>query len=240
MHNETLGSHCKRVARYAGDLAEAMGLDAVTTANIKLAALMHDVGLIGIPANKVQRLLMGEEKSHEFLSLYRQHTDFQIRPLTTSERYQDMAAIIRSHHEFMDGSGFPRGLKGEDIPLGSRLLAVADRYDLLKQQAPAATLPRQVLDTLEREAQRRYDKDIFYCFMEVILADDPFHRIEAVDVDKLASGMVLAEPVLSRSGVKLLAAETVLNREHIHRIRRYGRHLSLKLPIRIYAARVIS
>jgi len=240
LHNEFLGGHCQRVARYAGDLCEALGMDAAFTANVKLAALMHDIGLIGIPTKTVRRLLLGEEKTHEFVSLYRQHPDFQIRPLTSSHRYKEMTTIIRAHHELMDGSGFPAGLKGEAIPLGSRIIAVADRYDLLKQQAAAATLPRQILELLEREAQRRYDRDVYYCFMEVILADDPFHRIAAADIDTLTAGMVLAEPVLSRSGVKLLAAETVLSREHIHRIRRYARHLSLKLPIRIYTARSAS
>ena len=237
LHNDFLGGHCKRVARYAGDLAAALGLDARTMANVKLAALMHDIGLIGIPSRRVVRLMQGEEKAHEFVTLYRQHPDIQIRPLTTSERFSEIADFIRAHHELMDGSGFPKGIKGDRIPLGSRIIAVADRCDLLKQHAPVTTLPRQILETLEREAHRRYDFDIFCRFMEMMLQGDPFYRIEAVDIKDLAGGMVLAEPVLSHSRVKLLAAETVLNRDQIQRIRRYARHLSLKLPIRVYATR---
>ncbi len=238
MHNEFLGGHCQRVARYAGDLAAAMGQDAAFTDTVKLAALMHDVGLIGIPADKVQRLLLGREKNPEFVSLFRQHTDFQIRPLTTSDRYQEMAAVIRAHHELMDGSGFPRGLRGDAIPLGSRLIAVADRYDLLKQKAPKKTPPGQILDVFETETQPKYDREIFRCFKEVILANDQFHGVRNVDLETLSDGMALAEPILSQSGVKLLAAETILNREHIQRIRRFARNLSLKLPLRVYTARM--
>jgi response regulator RpfG family c-di-GMP phosphodiesterase len=234
MRDEFLGGHCRRVSQYAGDLSEALGLGQKAKANVKLAALLHDVGLIGIPHKTLLNILTGKEPSKENIDIYRAHPDVEVRPITSTERFKDIAKMIRAHHENMDGTGFPNNLKGKEIPIGSRIISVADDYDLKKQLSQEPVVPRKILEDMEQEVESKYDEKVFFPFMLMILTNDPFHRIVNARLDQLTAGSVLAEPIASESGVKLLGADTVLNDAQIERIRRFAGHLKLIQPVKVY------
>jgi hypothetical protein len=120
--------HCKRVADFTDLLCKQLGLSHDLTEEIVLAARVHDVGKIGI--RDAVLLKAGRLTEEEFAHI-REHPDIGAR---LTARFPDFAKgtrYIRHHHEKWDGSGYPMGLKGKDIPLGARIIAVADTYDAI-------------------------------------------------------------------------------------------------------------
>ena len=132
-HESELTAHLDGVARYASLLARAIGLPANEVEAIRLAAPLHDVGKIGIPTETLRK--PGRLDDRE-LELMRRHTVIGQQILAGSRWpvIQCAERIALSHHECWDGSGYPYGRSGEDIPLEARIVAVADVYDALISQ----------------------------------------------------------------------------------------------------------
>lgn len=134
-HDFETGNHLLRMSRYARQIAEAMGIDSDHSEMIELAAPMHDIGKIGIPdriLKKPGRLTLEEFaviKTHPVIG-------HQILEGSTSPVIQLGATIALSHQERFDGSGYPYGLSGGDIPLEGRIVAVADVFDALTSRRP--------------------------------------------------------------------------------------------------------
>jgi two-component system response regulator RpfG len=129
------GAHLKRMAKYSGLIARGIGLSDDEIETIELAAPMHDIGKIGIPdaiMQKTQRLNAGE------LLVMQTHARIGYDILKDSpSRFSQAAAIIAlNHHEKFDGSGYPSGLRGQDIPLKARIVALADVFDALTSKRP--------------------------------------------------------------------------------------------------------
>jgi two-component system, response regulator RpfG len=128
-------NHYWRVARYARLVAEALGLSAKECAQIELAAQLHDIGMIGLPDAIVQS---DAPLSEEETDMMYAHTEIGHNLLQGGPSpLLDLASqIALHHHEHWDGSGHPRGLAGEDIPLAARIVAVANCYDELTRRYP--------------------------------------------------------------------------------------------------------
>jgi len=120
--------HSSRVAYYAYLLANALKLDKKICQDVYIAGLLHDVGKIGIPDNIL--LKPGKLDSEEF-ELIKLHSSISGQIVKTIPHYSYLSKIVSSHHENYDGSGYPLGLKAEEIPLEARLLAIADVFDAL-------------------------------------------------------------------------------------------------------------
>jgi diguanylate cyclase (GGDEF)-like protein/putative nucleotidyltransferase with HDIG domain len=124
--------HSKNVSEMAGNIARAAGFSEEAVRKIEAAGLLHDIGKIGVPdniLNKPGRLTDDEMliiKNHPVTSSH----------IIESTSLKDLAQIIRAHHERWDGMGYPDGLKGEDIPVESRILALADTYDAMTTDRP--------------------------------------------------------------------------------------------------------
>lgn len=129
------GAHIQRMAHYSHIIAQRLGLDRETCDMILDAAPMHDVGKLGIPD---QILLKPGRLTPEEMAVMRQHAEigYDILKDSNSAVLQMAATIALSHHEKFDGSGYPRGLSGEDIPLVGRIVAVADVFDALTSERP--------------------------------------------------------------------------------------------------------
>jgi hypothetical protein len=125
--------HSRAVATYSRDIAERMGLHPSEQERAFLSGLVHDIGKIGLPAtllNKEGRLTLDELREME------RHSEIGERILSKVEAYADVALIVRHHHERMDGEGYPDGIRGSEVPLISRIIAVADAYNAMTSDRP--------------------------------------------------------------------------------------------------------
>ncbi len=133
--DKTTGNHLMRMARYSGVIAQHLGLGAETVHVIEVAAPMHDIGKIGIPDSV---LIKEGPLTPEQLEIMRTHPRIGYDILKGSpSKYLSMGSIIAlGHHEKYDGTGYPNGLHGDDIPIVARIVAVADVFDALVSERP--------------------------------------------------------------------------------------------------------
>jgi cyclic di-GMP phosphodiesterase len=130
--SETVG-HCKRVTAFTMAMAKAMNLPLETLPQIARAAFLHDIGKMAIPDRILQKPgpLDDEERG-----VMRTHCEIGYKMLLRIPFLREAAEIVLSHQEFYDGSGYPRGLRGDEIPLGARIFAVADAVDAMLSDRP--------------------------------------------------------------------------------------------------------
>ena len=127
-------SHVHRVQHYAMGLARALGLhDTDTLKAIQAAALLHDTGKLAVPERILNK--PGKLTAAEFDTM-KLHVDVGADILSSIDFPYPVVPIVRAHHENWDGSGYPNGLRGEDIPIGARILSVVDCYDALTSDRP--------------------------------------------------------------------------------------------------------
>ena len=125
--------HSAAVAIYARDIAQRMGLDQDQQELAHLCGLVHDIGKIGLPAGLLEKpgaLTLEERREMQ------RHSEIGERILANVDTYSEIAAVVRHHHERVDGQGYPDGLPSDDIPLLSRIIAVADAYNAMTSDRP--------------------------------------------------------------------------------------------------------
>jgi len=147
--------HARRVARLAAGTAKRMGLRRREVVRVRRAASLHDIGKLETPAAVVNK--PGPLDPEEF-TLVKRHAIAGER-IVAGLGDPELAAIVRHHHERFDGMGYPDGLAGEEIPLGARILAVADTFDALTSPRPYRPASRacDALDLLSIEAGAQLD-----------------------------------------------------------------------------------
>ncbi|MCD8024011.1 MAG: diguanylate cyclase [Candidatus Gastranaerophilales bacterium] len=126
--------HSTSVSRYSEALARAVGLPENEVERIRLGALLHDIGKIGIPENVLRK---PSKLTDEEWEIMKQHPAIGAeKVLAPNESLRDLIPIVKYHHEHYDGSGYPYGLKGEDIPYAARIVAIADAFHALISDRP--------------------------------------------------------------------------------------------------------
>jgi putative nucleotidyltransferase with HDIG domain len=156
--------HCRRVARHAERIARAMHLSEAEIARIRTAAVVHDLGKIYTPREILEK--PGALTDEEFAVVKLHSADGA--DMLRSVRDPELAAIVRHHHERLDGGGYPDGLVGERIPLGARIVAVADTFDAVTSNRPyrRAHSQKRGLEILTKEASHQLDGRAVAAFME--------------------------------------------------------------------------
>ncbi len=124
----SIGGHCERIASLAEQLAYGLKCSEEEVKIIRSAALLHDIGKIGIPDDILQK---PDQLTKEEWSLIRRHADLGAEIVKKASNLSKVADLIKAHHERFDGSGYPGGISGEEIPLGARILAVVDTYSAI-------------------------------------------------------------------------------------------------------------
>jgi putative nucleotidyltransferase with HDIG domain len=154
----TMG-HSERVMHLSVALARELGLDAETTERIRLGSLLHDIGKIGV----IDALLdIHAPLSASEITPMRLHPEVGVAILAPIERLHDVLPGILHHHEWFDGSGYPKGLKGSDIPLEARVISVADAFDAINSNRPYRGSPERTdpLVELRRHVGSQFDPDV--------------------------------------------------------------------------------
>jgi putative nucleotidyltransferase with HDIG domain len=160
---ETEG-HCQRVTAFTITIARAMGVDKALLRHIARGAFLHDIGKMGVPDSILRKPgpLTPEERD-----VMRKHCEIGFAVLERIPFLKEAAEIVLTHQECYDGSGYPRGLKGEQIPLGARIFAVADTLDAMISDRPyRKALPISAArEEIQRHAGKQFDPRVVQVFL---------------------------------------------------------------------------
>ena len=159
--------HLDRVKKIAADIGKAMGMNKRDLKQLELASLLHDIGKIGTYEailNKPAGLTEDE------FSLIKLHADKGAEMLSTIKQLREIVPLIKYHHERYDGKGYPEGLKGEEIPVMSRILCVADAVDSMLVDRPyrKGMAMREIVKELSRESGSQFDPLVINAFLKTL------------------------------------------------------------------------
>ena len=216
-HSPRLVGHARRVAAHVQRVGPLLGLPEMDVKSVVTAALLHDVGLIGVPheiLDKPEPLLSEPERM-----LIRRHPGVGADSVGHLSRLKSVALMIQAHHERYDGHGYPNSLKGEQIPLGARVIAVADGYDHITAPyygEPIPALEAEAIKYLRAERGRAFDPAVVDAFLGAAASSQRQER--TVPIAELTEGMVLAGNLVSPQEILLAAKGTVLTAALIGRL----------------------
>jgi len=164
------GLHSTRLAEWGVRLAGALGLDAESTKSLEVAALLHDIGKVGIRDDVLQNTGVLDD---EEMTLMRQHPEYGWYVLRVFPELEQAALFVLHHHERYDGAGYPAGLEGNEIPLGARIVAVIDAFDAMISTRPYRRgLPfEEAVRRLEQGAGTQFDPVVVDRFVQIAQAE---------------------------------------------------------------------
>src|SRR5204863_7849668 len=167
--------HSAAVAIYAEDIAARMGLASEQQQLAHLCGLVHDIGKIGLPAGLLEKpgaLTLDERREMQ------RHSEIGERILANVETYAEIASVVRHHHERVDGEGYPDALEDNEIPLLSRIIAVADAYNAMTSDRPYrdAMLSRVARLRLAQAVESQFDTTVVAAFEAVLAGSSEAYR----------------------------------------------------------------
>ena len=159
--------HSTRVAKYSGALARAINLPEKEIERIRLGALLHDVGKIGIPETVLKK--EGPLSDEEWVIMKQHPTIGAEKVLMPNASLRDLIPIVKYHHERIDGKGYPEGLANGDIPLAAKIVAIADTYHALTSDRPyrKGMSIEKAVSILEEGAGSQWDADLVRTFISI-------------------------------------------------------------------------
>jgi response regulator RpfG family c-di-GMP phosphodiesterase len=236
-----MAGHSCRVADLSRKVARELKLDETECQNTFLAALLHDIGKIGLPDDLLRRPI--NQMSGDELSRWRRHPSLGEQALLALDSLRGVAAVIRSHHETFDGRGFPDGKSGMTIPIGARILSVANEYDgyiwgTLNGKRYEEESARQMI---AQGRGKRYDPEVVDAFLTVTggikKSNQNTEEVE-LTTGELKVGMVLSRNLVNYDGIVLLTAQQTLTEQVITQLRGFEHSNGSRLEVWIKAASV--
>ncbi|MGM0652354.1 MAG: HD domain-containing phosphohydrolase [Bacillota bacterium] len=166
--NKREEQHSRRVAEIAQALGEAAGMNSEDIKELETIGLLHDIGKIAIDENVLNKEGPLTEIEYAHIKL---HPEIGYRILNTAYEMLDMADYVLNHHEYWDGNGYPRGIAGENIPIQSRIIAIADAYDAMTSARPyrPAKTRDYAIEQLKENAGSQFDPKLVDIFIEKAL-----------------------------------------------------------------------
>lgn len=161
--------HSKRVSQLSYDLGKAINMKGDKLDMLKTAGLLHDIGKIAIDYSIIEKNGKLTEREYEEV---KKHPEIGYRILKTSMDYEDIAKIVLYHHEKIDGSGYPKGIKDNKIPLESKIISIADAYDAMISLRPYKKnkiTKEEAIEELIRCSNTQFDLDIVKVFVEKVI-----------------------------------------------------------------------
>ncbi len=238
LHDPTTGTHSRRVATASEFVAIQMNMTVGEIADIKTAALLHDIGKISIPSKILQKdpaQLTAPEKI-----LINEHPVIGEGILQPIVKLENARKIIRYHHENFNGSGWPDRISGSTIPMGSRIISVADFYDkilYLPSTSSIAARREFALTHLENNSGKLYDPSVVNIFIEFLdvkdMVDSEIKEVP-VPVTKIKDGMVLSQDLYTSKDFLVLTKDTRIGTKELERISQFNNISPILEPAYIY------
>lgn len=168
-------THLKRVVRLSLELADKVGLSEKEKEDLHFAALLHDVGKIGIEESILNK--PGKLTAEEYARM-KKHVEEGVQILSNAQFLEAATLIVRHHHEQFSGAGYPDGLKGNEIPIGARILSLADSYDAMitNRIYRAGKSIESAKEELKRCAGKQFDPSLVPIFLKIIDANIPAEK----------------------------------------------------------------
>ena len=165
-HGPGEGAHADRVAVYATAIGQRLGLGLDDLIDLRWAAALHDVGKIEVDAKLLKKF--GKLTDEEMRQM-RTHSEMAMRVIGELEWLKPVMPIIRHHHERFDGTGYPDGFAGDDIPLGARIIAVAETFDVLTEETGwrKKMSCEDALEEVRRCSDAQFDPQVVEAFCEI-------------------------------------------------------------------------
>jgi len=162
--------HSERVTSYVMAVGSEMGLSKSDMEALELAATLHDIGKIGTYESILDK--SGKLTEEEF-DIMKQHPAKGAEIISHIKHLEEIAPIVRGHHESFNGAGYPDGLKGEEIPLLSRVIAVCDTYDAMTSDRPyrKKKTQREAIEELRRCSETQFDPSVVTAFISAMRPD---------------------------------------------------------------------
>jgi response regulator RpfG family c-di-GMP phosphodiesterase len=234
MRGGKLAGHARRVADTSRQLAERLGLSEAEQQDVLLAALLHDIGKMGLPDNLLNapfNSLSAAGKAEVML-----HPAKGQQLISGVAQLKNAATIIRHHHEYLDGSGYPDRLAGWAIPLGSRILAVANDYDALQQGMLTLRThsPLEATQVIEKGRGHRYDPAVVDAFKAMIAEELARHAgTVSIPIEHVKPGMTLANDLIHPEGYTLLQRGNVFDADNLARLQALAQESNISLTASI-------
>jgi response regulator RpfG family c-di-GMP phosphodiesterase len=227
LRDKDVRNHSRNVAEISSKIAVAMGLPKDEVEIILVASLLHDIGKIGLADSLIMKEI--NELTPEGWKEFCLHPVRGQAAIDSIEDLREAGILIRHHHETYDGTGFPDGLHGDDIPMGARIMAMADFFDRSMGRVFSVTAIDQTLLATQEELEKKFDPRIFPYLQKPVT--DLYKRLLAsaknvereFEVIDLKEGMMLSRDVKSGTGLLLLSKGVRLDGSAIEAIKRYYR-----------------
>jgi len=164
--------HSRRVTLYAIEIARIMKFDPEQMEIIRYAGLLHDIGKIGVPEVVLFKDRKLSEDEYEIIKRHANLTKSILNKIHFQKKYKRIPEIAASHHERIDGKGYPEGLNGDNIPLGGKILAVADVFDALTSRKPYQDRMEldEVMEIIEKDTGTAFEPFVVYNFKFIRLS----------------------------------------------------------------------